>query len=86
MSYARRAHELRALRSEGELVHVAIAGQDGRLTARYLPIAEYGLIGGGHTVALVDTDGTIDRSCCPRFDSPSVFPPTLDAPHPTHFP
>src|SRR5512142_2940590 len=47
--------------------------------ARYLPIAEHGLIGGLHTVALVGTDGTIDWYCCPRFDSPSVFGAILDA-------
>jgi len=41
--------------------------------ARYLPLAEHGLIGDLHTVALVGTDGTIDWYCCPRFDSPSVF-------------
>jgi hypothetical protein len=34
--------------------------------ARYLPIAEHGLIGDLHTVALVGTDGTIDWYCCPR--------------------
>ena len=28
--------------------------------ARYLPVAEHGLIGDLHTVALVGTDGTID--------------------------
>ena len=47
--------------------------------ARYLPIAEHGLIGDMHTVALVGTDGTIDWYCCPRFDSPSVFGAILDA-------
>jgi GH15 family glucan-1,4-alpha-glucosidase len=47
--------------------------------ARYLPIAEHGLIGDLHTVALVGTDGTIDWYCCPRFDSPSVFAAILDA-------
>jgi hypothetical protein len=46
--------------------------------ARYLPIAEHGLIGDLHTVALVGTDGTIDWYCCPRFDSPSVFAAILD--------
>ncbi|HMF84582.1 MAG TPA: glycoside hydrolase family 15 protein [Acidimicrobiia bacterium] len=46
---------------------------------RYLPIAEHGLIGDLHTVALVGTDGTIDWWCCPRFDSPSVFAAILDA-------
>jgi hypothetical protein len=47
--------------------------------ARYLPIAEHGMIGDLHTVALVGTDGTIDWYCCPRFDSPSVFAAILDA-------
>src|SRR6478609_6857467 len=46
---------------------------------RYLPIAEHGMIGDMHTVALVGTDGTIDWYCCPRFDSPSVFGSILDA-------
>jgi GH15 family glucan-1,4-alpha-glucosidase len=44
----------------------------------YLPIAEHGLIGDLHSVALVGTDGTIDWYCCPRFDSPSVFAAILD--------
>ena len=48
---------------------------------RYLPIAEHGLIGDLHTVALVGTNGTIDWYCCPRFDSPSVFAAILDAGH-----
>jgi GH15 family glucan-1,4-alpha-glucosidase len=53
--------------------------------ARYLPIAEHGLIGDLHTVALVGTDGTIDWYCCPRFDSPSVFGAILDADDGGHF-
>jgi GH15 family glucan-1,4-alpha-glucosidase len=44
-----------------------------------LPIAEHGLIGDLHTVALVGTDGTIDWYCCPRFDAPSVFAAILDS-------
>ena len=48
---------------------------------RYLPIANHGLIGDLHTVALVGTDGTIDWYCCLRFDSPSVFAAILDADH-----
>ncbi len=36
-----------------------------RSVPRYLPIAEHGLIGDLHTVALVGTDGTIDWYCCP---------------------
>jgi GH15 family glucan-1,4-alpha-glucosidase len=51
----------------------------GARPAGYLPIAEHGLIGDLHTVALVGTDGTIDWYCCPRFDSPSVFGSILDA-------
>jgi GH15 family glucan-1,4-alpha-glucosidase len=47
--------------------------------SRYLPIADHGLIGDLHSVALVGTDGTIDWYCCPRFDSPSVFGSILDA-------
>src|SRR5688572_331805 len=44
----------------------------------YLPIAEHGIIGDLHTVALVGTDGTIDWYCCPSFDSPSIFAALLD--------
>ncbi|MEO8291328.1 MAG: glycoside hydrolase family 15 protein [Gaiellaceae bacterium] len=44
----------------------------------YLPIAEHGIMGDLHTVALVGTDGTIDWYCCPAFDSPSVFAALLD--------
>jgi GH15 family glucan-1,4-alpha-glucosidase len=44
----------------------------------YLPIADHGVIGDLHTVALVGTDGTIDWFCYPRFDSPSVFAAILD--------
>jgi GH15 family glucan-1,4-alpha-glucosidase len=44
----------------------------------YLPIAEHGIIGDLHTVALVGSDGTIDWYCCPSFDSPSVFAALLD--------
>jgi GH15 family glucan-1,4-alpha-glucosidase len=61
------------------LTQVGPAGALGARRARYLPIAEHGLIGDLHTVALVGTDGTIDWYCCPRFDSPSVFAAILDA-------
>ncbi|MFE7853622.1 glycoside hydrolase family 15 protein [Streptomyces sp. NPDC057403] len=47
--------------------------------ARYLPIAEHGLIGDLRSVALVGTDGTIDWYCCSAFDAPSVFAAILDA-------
>ena len=51
----------------------------------YLPIADHGLIGDLHTVALVGSDGTIDWYCCPRFDSPSVFGSILDARRGGHY-
>ena len=44
----------------------------------YLPIAEHGIIGDLHTVALVGSDGTIDWFCPDRFDGPSVFGALLD--------
>jgi GH15 family glucan-1,4-alpha-glucosidase len=51
----------------------------GDLRHAYLPIAEHGLVGDLHTVALVGTTGTIDWYCCPAFDAPSVFGAILDA-------
>jgi GH15 family glucan-1,4-alpha-glucosidase len=48
------------------------------LETDYLPIAEHGLVGDLHSIALVGTNGTIDWYCCPRFDSPSVFGAILD--------
>src|SRR5919202_7061537 len=48
------------------------------LETDYLPIAEHGLVGDLHTIALVGTNGTIDWYCCPAFDAPSVFGAILD--------
>jgi len=48
------------------------------LETDYLPIAEHGMVGDLHTIALVGTNGTIDWYCCPSFDAPSVFGAILD--------
>jgi GH15 family glucan-1,4-alpha-glucosidase len=53
--------------------------------SEYLPIAEHGIVGDLHSIALVGTDGTIDWYCCPRFDSPSVFGSILDAERGGHY-
>ena len=53
-------------------------GQPGT-ASRYLPIADHGLIGDLHSVALVGTNGTIDWYCSSGFDCPSVFASILDA-------
>jgi hypothetical protein len=50
----------------GRVAEVVSAGARQTPRARYMPIAEHGLIGDLHTVALVGTDGTIDWYCCPR--------------------
>src|SRR5690349_15185827 len=54
---------------------MAVAGEH---EGDYLPIAEHGLVGDLHSIALVGTNGTIDWYCSPAFDSPSVFGAILD--------
>lgn len=44
----------------------------------YEPIADHGIIGDLHSVALVAKNGCIDWCCLPRFDSPSIFGAILD--------
>ena len=44
------------------------------------PIADHAIVGDLHTVALVDTAGTIDFMCLPALDGPTVFASLLD-PH-----
>lgn len=45
----------------------------------YQPIANYGIIGNLHTVALVSLQGSIDFMCFTRFDSPTIFASLLDS-------
>ena len=54
---------------------MALAGEH---EGDYLPIAEHGMVGDLHTIALVGTNGCIDWYCCPAFDSPSIFGAILD--------
>ena len=68
----RRAADVTATRMETVGARTSARSMD------YLPIAEHGIIGDLHSIALVGTDGTIDWYCCPSFDSPSVFGAILD--------
>lgn len=45
---------------------------------RYRPIADYGAIGEGRSIALVGTDGSIDWWAPGRFDAPTIFAAILD--------
>src|ERR687897_845915 len=42
------------------------------------PVANYGLLADCNSAALVDSDGSIDWLCMPRYDSDAVFARLLD--------
>src|SRR5918994_612078 len=42
------------------------------------PIADHALLAGCHGAALVDSAGSVEWWCAPRFDSPSLFGRLLD--------
>lgn len=52
--------------------------REGASSDEYRPIEDYGVIGNGHTAALVSSSGSIDWLCFHRFDSPSLFARILD--------
>jgi GH15 family glucan-1,4-alpha-glucosidase len=45
----------------------------------FLPLAQYGALGDGRSVALSGEDGSIDWWCVPNMDSPPLFDRLLDA-------
>jgi GH15 family glucan-1,4-alpha-glucosidase len=49
-----------------------------RATDGFQPIANYGLLADCNSAALVDSEGSIDWLCLPRYDSDAVFARVLD--------
>ena len=53
--------------------------------SRYRPIADYGAIGEGRSIALIGSNGSIDWWSPGRFDAPSIFASILDAENGGHY-
>src|SRR5215218_8703917 len=56
--------------------HPAGAAADSAASSQ--PIANYGLLADCNSAALVDSDGSIDWLCLPRYDSDAIFARLLD--------
>jgi GH15 family glucan-1,4-alpha-glucosidase len=74
------AEDAAASEARGSIIATGRVGDasPGSDASAFLPIAEHGVIGDMHSVALVGTDGTIDWYCPDRFDAASVFGALLD--------
>jgi GH15 family glucan-1,4-alpha-glucosidase len=44
----------------------------------YQPISDYTIVGDTHTAVLVSSEGSIDWTCLPHFDSAAIFLCLLD--------
>ena len=73
---ARRAFQLKG--PLNELAQGSCPDGVGSRVHGYLPLAQYGALGDGRSVALSGTDGSIDWWCVPNMDSPPLFDRLLD--------
>ncbi len=62
----------------GSQISLQSRRRGGTPAGEYLPIEDYGVIGNGHTTALISSRGSVDWLCFHRFDSPSLFARILD--------